>query len=41
MPNATTMEAIEIATGGQVTAQDIFETRLAWEKANAASAVAE
>jgi len=41
MPNAVMIETIESATAGQVTAQDLYEVRLAWEKSNAAVAVAE
>lgn len=41
MPSAVMIEAIESATKGAVTAQDLYEVRLAWEKANAIVAVAE
>jgi len=33
---AIVIDAIEIATGGQVTAKDMHDVRLAWERANAA-----
>jgi transcriptional regulator with XRE-family HTH domain len=41
MPTALTIAAIEVATDHLVTAQDIYEVRLAWERANASAAVAE
>lgn len=41
MPSAVMIEAIESVTQGAVTAQDLYEVRLAWEKANATTAVSE
>lgn len=41
MPSAVMIEAIESVTQGAVTAQDLYEVRLAWEKANATAAVSE
>ena len=41
VPSALLISTIEQASGGEVTAQDLYETRLAWEKINLAAAVAE